>query len=438
MRTIEVRVHVHAAAAAFIIACGGDPTRGDAAGGLTLASGSSSSDGSTAEEPAGDGTTLNGSPPGADETTTSMAPDGPTGGSTADTGDESGSTGGGTSADGATEPTTTDDGGPGTPESCDGLDNDDDGLFDEGCDCSSDPGLNALEGFSARVVFDQATDLVGFGRLGDVERALGDYWELPGEGVLFTINSADDASAGIAAMTQEGQFVGWIVHPDDKLLPHSAYLEYAYDDTLWVCTTAGGDKIYKVHAGGEVEELNHHGNCEGLAYGDLGDGARLYASNWSTGIISVLTAEGYVMKIAGGLPVVVDLAFPRPGSQFMPGLYAINQTTGGVHRFVVAGDELEATLPFAYGPQFGVGEEFSFADPGSPFGDFFYHLSASKNEVQRIAPNGSTEVVVSGPTLQLGGFYSTGAVFSTSGGYYYFTNEDQRILRLQACSPVPG
>lgn len=57
--------------------------------------------------------------------------------------------------------------------------------------------------------------------------------------------------------------------------------------------------------------------------------------------------------------------------------------------------------------------------------------------MQRVSPDGHVDVVVTGPTLKFSN-YSTGAVFSTSGGYYFFTNEDRLIMRLQACSPVAG
>ncbi len=104
---------------------------------------------------------------------------------------------GGETTDGpaTTEATTgATEGGEELPEACDGLDDDGDGLFDEGCDCVSDPGLTAMAGFTARVVFDQVTELDGFGRLGDVEKARGEYWDLPGEGVLFTVDSVDGTS----------------------------------------------------------------------------------------------------------------------------------------------------------------------------------------------------------------------------------------------------
>lgn len=43
--------------------------------------------------------------------------------------------------------------------------------------------------------------------------------------------------------------------------------------------------------------------------------------------------------------------------------------------------------------------------------------------------------VLTGPKLGYG-LYSTGAVLSTNGAYYFFTNEDNLIMRLQACNAI--
>lgn len=320
------------------------------------------------------------------------------------------------------------------PEVCDALDNNCNDLFDEGCDCTPpDLELVALDGYTARVITNISMDVGNYGLLGDVERAIGDYWGMEGEGVLFTVNNPENTGSGIGVLDQDGMFQGWLLDPADKKLPINPYLEYGYGGVLYACTTVGGDWIYKIFADGTVETVVHHGNCEGLIFGDRGDGTEtLYASNYSTAEIVSIAEDGTrtVLKKDPTLAVVVDLGIPRPGSAFKPGLYSINQTMFGVNRLDTNN---QLTLEYPYTNGFGVGEEMSFADPKSAFRDHFYHLSATLNAVVRVAPDGTWETILTGPKLKYG-LYSTGGVFSTNGAYYFFTNEDELIMRLQACN----
>lgn len=411
--------------------CGDDgrTTGGASAGATTVGAttGSASTDGTTA--PTTGGATGEGS--GSGDVSTTAADTGPeptsattTTGTTAvdDT------TGAGT---GTTGPVACED----MPELCDALDNNCNGLYDEGCDCTPpDLDLTAIDGYTARVIVDVPKDIGNYVYLADVERAAGLYWSDPGEGVLFTVNDGTNTSGGIGIIDQDGAFKGWLVDPAAKKLPINPYLEYAYGGLLYACSTVGGNWIYKIHPDGTVEQVVQHGECEGLIYGDRGDGVkRLYASNYNTATIAVIGEDNsrtVVVTDPVKLFVIVDLAIPPADSAFPAGLYGINQTQLGVHRLDPQG---ALTLDFPYTAGWGVGEEISFAAPTSAFRDHFYHLSASLNAVVRVKPDGSWEEVITGPKLNYG-LYSTGGVFSSNGAYYFFTNEDSLIMRLQACN----
>lgn len=290
--------------------------------------------------------------------------------------------------------------------------------------------LTAIDGYTARVVLTVDKDLGPYGRLGNVERALGDYWGMPRRGrALHPQQRRRDRRR--RRSHRSGRQVPRLGRRPRQRQAATQPLpqRYAYGGILYSCTTVAGDWIYKIYPDGTVETVVHHGNCEGIIFGDRGDGQeRLYAGNYGEGKVYTIGEDNSRTLLASNLTIVVDLAIPRPSNTFATGLYAINQTIDGTHR--IAPDNM-VTLDYPYSLGYGVGEELSFADPKSAFADYFYHLSATLQAVVRVAPDGSWEKVITGPKLNC--TYSTGAVFSSNGALF-FTNEDNLVMRLQACN----
>jgi fibro-slime domain-containing protein len=235
----------------------------------------------------------------------------------------------------------------------------------------SDPDLTTIEGFSATVVLDLAKQLPGYNNLGDVERAVGPYWGKPGEGVLFTVSKVGSPGSGIGRMTQDGTFSGWLVDPASNKLKGNTYLEYGYGGTLYGCASPSPSNddswIYKILPDGTVENVAPFYNCEGLSFGDRGDGVnRLYAGSPTTNRVALVAADGTVTTLATGLGIVQGLAIPGANSAFQPGLYAIDRNAG-THRITANNG---ATLDYPYSLGYGVGEVLGFAPPKSAFGDY--------------------------------------------------------------------
>ncbi|MBK8264745.1 MAG: hypothetical protein IPK80_25825 [Nannocystis sp.] len=193
--------------------------------------------------------------------------------------------------------------------------------------------------------------------------------------MLFTLNNAANTAGGVGRMDHDGNFAGWVVDPAAGLLPPNPYLEYAYGGVLYSCTTVNGNWIHKISPDGQVQTFVSHGNCEGLIYGDRGDGQqRLYASNGAR----ARSTRSAKTPHAPCSPAISSSSSTsrsrRPPAPFKPGLYAINQTVEGLHR--IATDN-SVTLDYPYSLGYGVGEEISFAAPKSAFRDHFFHLSNS-------------------------------------------------------------
>ncbi len=295
-------------------------------------------------------------------------------------------------------------------------------------ECVSDDGIQTIEGFRVLRVHDRSFG--GITSLIDVETARGAYWSGPGpEGVLFT---TDEGGIGaIGRMDADGNFVDYLVPPVSTFFPRTAYLEYAYDDLLYACDTVGGNDIWRILPDGSVQFVADYPNCEGIIFGDRGDGINaLYVSSWTAGTVDRVDPDGTIVPIASGFPIyVTDLAIPDAASSFASGLYAVQQSGPGIFHIDLAGT---VTLPYAYGGNLTGGEEGSFADPGSVFGDALYHLNFN-NQVQRLFADGTAEIVAQGGGLDFGD-HTMGGVFSTDGRFYYFTNEATTIWRLEACS----
>ena len=121
--------------------------------------------------------------------------------------------------------------------------------------------------------------------------------------------------------------------PTAKELPINPYLEYAYGGLLYACSTVGGNWIYKIHPDGTVEQVVQHGECEGLIYGDRGDGVeRLYASNYTNATIAMIGEDNsrtVVVTDPLKLPISVDLAIPTADSAFPPGSTASTRPCSG-------------------------------------------------------------------------------------------------------------
>lgn len=427
MFAISVLRNSMIAAVPLLGGCGGGDDA-SAGAGTTTTSTTPSTSATTGPEPttaAATGTTTGEAATGPGTTTGTTGPE-ITGTSTS-TDESSGSTG----MESTGEPACED-----LPEICDALDNNCNGGYDEGCNCTPpDLELKALDGYTARVIVDVPNDIGAYGRTGEVERAVGEYWGMPGEGVLFSVNNAGNTGSGIGLLDQDGAFFGWLLDPDEAKLPPHTYMEYGYGGVLYVCSTEVGDWIFKVFPDGVVEPWIHHGECEGLMYGDRGDGQiALYASEWAKGEVYHISEAGERTLLAVDLFVVTDLGIPRPGSAFKTGLYAINQKIGGVNR--IAPDNT-VTLEYPYDLGFGVGEEMNFADPKSAFRDHFYHLSSTLQAVVRVKPDGTWEKILEGPKLNYG-LHTVGGAFSSNGAFYFFTNEEALIMRLQGCDIGPG
>ena len=240
-------------------------------------------------------------------------------------------------------------------------------------ECVSDAGIETIEGFRVVRVHDRSSS--GFLSLNDLEVAKGAYWSGPGaEGVLFT--SSEGGLGAIGRIDSDGNFVDFLVSPGSTFFPNTAYLEYAYDDLLYACDTVGGNDIWRILPDGTVEFVADYPNCEGIAFGDRGDGVNaLYVSSWTAGTVDRVNSDGTITPIASGFPgAVTDLAIPSPSSSFVPGLYAVQQSLPGIFHIDLANT---VTLPYPYGGNLTGGEEGSFADPGSVFGDALYHPNLS-------------------------------------------------------------
>lgn len=294
--------------------------------------------------------------------------------------------------------------------------------------CVSDDGITAAKGFVVKRLYD--TGGVGFLTLIDVAPAVGDY-ALPGgaEGVLFTTGAPD---GGIGRIDRDGNFVNWLVTPGAVTFPRSAYIEYGYDGALYACDTVDLLGVWRIEPDGAVTQIADYPNCEGIAFGDIGDGHNaLYVSTWTGSAVSRVAADGAVTHlVTAAFPAYgTGLAFARAGSAYPTGLYLVLQDGALFHiDYNPIGPTYTASLVGGFGVN---GESIDFADPTSPFADFLYH-PATFNSLQRRAANGNLEVVASGDAIDVF-FHTDGAAFSTDGRSYYFTNEISTIWKVESC-----
>lgn len=305
---------------------------------------------------------------------------------------------------------------PGADELPNGWDDNCDGQIDE-LVCTADEGPTLLAGFSLFRALHVGEDLE-LGEITGLAVAEGAFQPGDHPGVLLAVEDGD--STGVARLDRSGAFVDWLVEPG--ALPVDTMLQ-AGADAVYACSWQG-PHVWAIDAGGAVTVASQDfGACSGMAWGDAGEGARLYVSAPDAGIVWGLD-QGTLTEALGIVTDLSGVAIPAADSAFPHALHGIG--ADGIYTWLPDGSE---DRPWSYAST-GLGLSQVMGFGSGRLGDALYVLSWSLDRLQRMDADGTVEDVVLGPYLLMDA--NTPALV-IQGDTVWFANERDRLWRLTPC-----